>query len=469
MLTQVVARPLCTLGVVGQTPARTSRAGSLLRNGGHGHQLESSALDAQDRRELTERVGSLAERFGAAGHRFYLVGGLVRDLLLGHGIDADIDITTDALPNRIAELVAGWADAIWDQGRAFGTIGARRGDTTVEITTHRAESYDQDSRKPHVRFSDDITIDLSRRDFTVNAMAIELPGWTLLDPFDGRTDLASGVLRTPSEPVGLFSDDPLRMLRAARFCARLDLEPTPDLVAAVRSTRPRLNIVSKERIAGELTKLLELPRPSAGVAFLEHTGLLGDLLPPWSAAPDGAHSAARLEVPTAALDAVDAEVGLRWAVLLGPVCSTADRAAACLAALRIRKHTISRVTAILGTVAALEAALEDAGPTVPPTSARRLVARHADAITAGASALTAWGRPLSPASVAVLREIEATEGEALRKLPVDGHRVMTLLDCSGPMVGEALSWLTEQQIERGPLDEATACELLTDWVSRRDC
>ena len=445
-----------------------SRAGSRGGSGGNGHQLAPSALDAKNRQDLTERVGTLADRFVAAGHRFFLVGGLVRDLLLGHGIDADIDITTDAQPDRIVELTAGWADVIWDQGRAFGTIGARRGDTTVEITTHRAESYDRGSRKPHVRFSDDITIDLSRRDFTVNAMAIELPGWTLLDPFGGRRDLTRGVLRAPSEPVGLFSDDPLRMLRAARFCARLDLEPTPDLVAAVRSTRPRLNIVSKERIAAELTKLLELPRPSAGMAFLERTGLLGDLLAPWSATPDGAGSVAQIEVPIAALDAVDAEIELRWAVLLGPVCSTPDHAADCLAALRIGKQTIRRVTAILRTVAALEAALHSAGRAIPRPSARRLVTRHAEEIKAAASALTAWGRPLSPATVAVLREIETTEGEALRKLPVDGHRVMTLLDCSGPMVGEALSWLAEQQIERGPLDEATACELLTDWASRRE-
>ena len=463
--TQFVTQPLCTLGGVGQTPARTSGAGSLLGSAEHAHPPQTSGLDAEVRRDLIERVGPLAERFVAAGHRFFLVGGLVRDLLLGHGIDNDIDITTDALPNRIAELTAQWAHVIWDQGKAFGTIGARRGDTTVEITTHRAESYDRDSRKPHVRFCDDIVIDLSRRDFTVNAMAIELPGWSLLDPFGGRMDLASGVLRTPSEPVGLFSDDPLRMLRAARFSARLDLEPTPDLIAAVHSTRPRLDIVSTERIAAELTKLLELPRPAAGVAFLDHTGLLGDLLPPWNAETDNACSAARLEVPTAALDAVEAEVGLRWAVLLGPVCPTADRAAACLAALRIPKHTVTRVAAILRAVAALE----DAGGAIPTPSARRLVVGHADTIEAAASALAAWGRPLRSAAVAALREIETTEGAALRTLPVDGNRVMALLDCSGPMVGEALSWLTEQQIRRGPLDEATACGLLTDWVSRRDC
>ena len=155
------------------------------------------------------------------------------------------------------------------------------------------------------------------------------------------------------------------MLRAARFSAKLDLEPTPELVAAVRSTRPRLNIVSKERIAAELTKLLKLPRPSAGFAFLEHTGLLSDLLAPWSAELDGAGSAARMEVLTAALDTADADLGVRWAVLLGPVCPTPDHAAVGLATLRIDKHTISRVTAILRTVAALDAALEDAGPRIP--------------------------------------------------------------------------------------------------------
>ena len=183
-----------------------------------------------------------------------------------------------------------------------------------------------------MRFSDDIETDLSRRDFTVNAMAVELPGWALLDPFDGATDLANGVLRTPSAPEGLFADDPLRMLRAARFSAQLSLVATPELVAAVRSSRPRLAIVSRERIEAELTKLLGLPRPSAGVRFLDETGLLGGLLPPWQQA-DAAVPADALDSPSDP-DMGDPDAGSpgelvarRWAVLLGLVCDPRRRSA----------------------------------------------------------------------------------------------------------------------------------------------
>lgn len=425
-------------------------------------------LSDDDRRALLERIEPLAAAFAGAGHRFFLVGGLVRDALLGHGLTGDIDITTDATPDQIAVLAAGWADAVWDQGKRFGTIGARRGGTTVEITTHRAESYDRGSRKPHVRFSDDVATDLSRRDFTVNAMAIELPGWVLLDPFDGVSDLADGVLRTPSPPEGLFADDPLRMLRAARFSAQLSLVATPELVAAVHSSRARLAIVSRERIEAELTKLLELPQPSAGVRFLDHTGLLGDLLPPWQHA-DAA-------VPAAALDDV-AHLGdlvaLRWAILLGPVC---DEAAAtrCLSALRCDNATRKKVAAILGAARALEAAATTAGATVGTDHAagrqlaRRLVADHEPELDAAAASSAAWGRAVHEPFASWLAEVRADEGIGLRRLPIDGRRVMELLGASGPAVGEALEWLRTQQIEHGPLDAERACGLLTGWNQGRE-
>src|SRR5690606_29657682 len=169
---------------------------------------------------ILDDVRPLAERFEAAGHAVYLVGGIVRDLVLGratHG--ADLDLTTDARPGETRAVLQGWADAVWDQGAAFGTIGARKGGTVFEITTHRAEAYREDSRKPHVVYSDDVTDDLSRRDFTVNAMALRVPDLELIDPYGGVDDLAAGVLRTPLAPEVSFSDDPLRMLRAARFIA----------------------------------------------------------------------------------------------------------------------------------------------------------------------------------------------------------------------------------------------------------
>ena len=235
---------------------------------------------------VLDELAPIAARFREAGHRLYIVGGSVRDLMIGRVDPAspefDIDLTTDARPEAIKACVNGWADAVWNQGEKFGTVGARSGQRTYEITTFRAESYTDDSRKPHVVFADDVETDLSRRDFTVNAMALEVTGDgtpTLVDPFDGARDLMSGVLRTPLGPEVSFSDDPLRMLRAARFLAGLGLEPTDELVAAVRAMAPRLEIVSAERIRDEFDKLITLDHPTAGLWFLVETGLADQFLP----------------------------------------------------------------------------------------------------------------------------------------------------------------------------------------------
>ena len=232
----------------------------------------------------------LAARFREAGHRLYLVGGTVRDLFVGSGRDDfDLDLTTDARPPEIKRCLEGWADAIWTQGEKFGTIGAQVRDEATgreriyEITTFRAEAYTDESRKPHVVFADEIDADLSRRDFTVNAMALELTGDDgtpeLIDPFDGAVDLATRVLRTPIGPEISFSDDPLRMLRAARFIAGYQLSPTTELVEAVREMAPRLEIVSAERVRDELDKLIVVDHPAAGLWFLVDTGLADQFLP----------------------------------------------------------------------------------------------------------------------------------------------------------------------------------------------
>jgi poly(A) polymerase len=225
----------------------------------------------------------LAERFGAAGHRLYLVGGSVRDLLVDTGrFDFDLDLTTDARPGDVKRMLEGWADALWNQGEKFGTIGAKRGGRPFEITTFRAESYSDDSRKPHVVYADDIETDLGRRDFTINAMALEVTGGvtpTLVDPFGGAVDLMRKVLRTPLGPEVSFNDDPLRMLRAARFIAAHDLQPTDELVAAVTTMATRLEIVSAERLRDELDKLLTLDHPAAGLFFIHDTGLADQFLP----------------------------------------------------------------------------------------------------------------------------------------------------------------------------------------------
>ena len=239
---------------------------------------------------VLRELAPLAARFREAGHRLYLVGGTVRDLFVASGRDDfDLDLTTDARPPEIKRCLEGWADAIWTQGEKFGTIGAQVHDDATgfkriyEITTFRAEAYTDDSRKPHVVFADEIEADLSRRDFTVNAMALELTGDggtpELVDPFDGAIDLVTRVLRTPLGPDISFSDDPLRMLRAARFIARYQLEPTEQLVAAVKEMAPRLEIVSAERIRDELDKLMVVDHPSVGLWFLIDTGLADQFLP----------------------------------------------------------------------------------------------------------------------------------------------------------------------------------------------
>ena len=254
-------------------------------------------LPSLARRMIPDRIAPvlaelapLAGRFRAAGHRLYLVGGAVRDLLVdAGGAEFDLDLTTDARPPAIKQLLNGWADALWTQGERFGTIGAKHEGPdgvvrTVEVTTFRAEAYADDSRKPHVTFADDIETDLGRRDFTINAMALELVdddggAPMLIDPYGGAADLATATLRTPLAPALSFTDDPLRMLRAARFVTRYGLTPVPELVAAVVELGERLAIVSAERIRDELDKLIVLDRPAAGLWFLVDTGLAEHFLP----------------------------------------------------------------------------------------------------------------------------------------------------------------------------------------------
>jgi len=233
-------------------------------------------------RPILDELSPLTERFAAAGHRLYLVGGTVRDLLIAHDRDDyDFDATTSARPPQIKACLEGWADAIWTQGERFGTIGAKKNGRTYEITTHRAEAYNDDSRKPHVEFADELDVDLSRRDFTINAMALELTAPTplLVDPFGGAADLVARTLRTPLSPEVSFSDDPLRMLRAARFIARYRLQPVAELTAAVTAMHARLSIVSAERVRDELDKLITVDHPSAGLWFVIETGLADDFLP----------------------------------------------------------------------------------------------------------------------------------------------------------------------------------------------
>jgi poly(A) polymerase len=229
-----------------------------------------------------DRIGPIVDELGAlfdgAGHELALVGGPVRDAMLGRRHN-DLDLTTSARPDEIERLLDGWADATWDIGRAFGTIGSRKGDFQVEITTYRSEEYDPTSRKPAVDFGDNLEGDLRRRDFTVNAMAVRVPSREFVDPYGGVVDLAHGLLRTPGRPEDSFSDDPLRMMRAARFTAQLGFEVDPAVVQAMTAMAGRIEIISAERVREELVKLVLAAYPRLGLTLLVETGLAALVLP----------------------------------------------------------------------------------------------------------------------------------------------------------------------------------------------
>jgi len=228
-------------------------------------------------RSLIERAplaSSLAQAFKAKGFTLALVGGPVRDAILGR-LGNDLDFTTNALPQESKKILQAWAENVWETGIAFGTVAGKRGDTTVEVTTYRSEQYDADSRKPEVEYGKDILGDLARRDFTVNSMALELTGQApeFIDPFNGLADLAKKVLRTPGKPSDSFNDDPLRMMRAARFASQLDFEIDDDVISSMKELSSRIAIVSAERVRDELTKILMSPNPRTGITILVDTGL----------------------------------------------------------------------------------------------------------------------------------------------------------------------------------------------------
>ncbi|MBC7633011.1 CCA tRNA nucleotidyltransferase [Aeromicrobium sp.] len=223
-------------------------------------------------------LADLGEIFEAAGYELAIVGGPVRDAILGRPGN-DWDFATSALPEQVEQIVGTWADAMWDVGREFGTIGLRKGGHDLEITTYRVDAYDATSRKPEVRFGDTLDGDLSRRDFTINAMAIRMPSRDFVDLFGGLDDLADYLLRTPVTPEQSFSDDPLRMMRAARFVSQLSFLAAPEIVAAMTGMSGRLEIVSAERVRDELSKLLLGKHPVEGLRLLVDTGLADHMLP----------------------------------------------------------------------------------------------------------------------------------------------------------------------------------------------
>ena len=406
--------------------------------------------------DLCAAVSPVADRFLANRFQLYLVGGVVRDRLLGVDRTPDLDLTTDAPPERIRELVDGVADTVWLQGERFGTVGIRLGDLTMEITTHRSEAYMGDSRKPVVRFSTDLYEDLARRDFTVNAMAVEVAERSLHDPHDGRGDLGRGILRTPLSPEESFSDDPLRMLRAARFVARYGLVPAEGLVGAARSLVGRMAIVSAERIRDEFFRLLEVEDPSPGVHLLAEIGLLDGLLPEVAALDVGERNRALEVVATATDDPV-----LRLAVLAQSVGGMASR----LVDLRLSGTDVRRIAVLVdGADQIVEGSTDGSWS---DEEVRRLAVAVGPSLDPVLDFVDLVGVETGDLVAVVERLGSVGEFDDLGPA-LDGDAVMVLLDLSaGPEVGEALSWLVDLRLREGRVAPDEAAARLVDWWSNR--
>lgn len=451
-------------------------------------------------RRLIDEARPLGERFEAEGHHLYLVGGVVRDALLGRDLsdDRELDMTTDARPDEIRRILETMSKAVWDQGERFGTIGARIAGREVEITTHRAEVYVEDSRKPEVRFGDDIVEDLARRDFTVNAMALAVPEPQLIDPYDGAVDLAAGRLRTPLEPDVAFSEDPLRMLRAARFIAGYHLRADEELVESVERMASRLEIVSAERIRDEIDKLLMTDDPTPGLEFLVDTGLAEHFMPELTALrleQDPLHHHKDVMAHTFAVVAnTSRDRWLRLAALFHDVGKPATReigpngvsfhhhevvgarmtrkrmrdlrysnedveAVSTLVFLHLRFHTYQ-----MGwTDSAVRRYVRDAGPLLD----RLNELTRCDCTTRNRRKAEELSRRMDHLEARIAELAEQEELAALRP-DLDGNAVMERLGLPpGPVVGEAMRFLMELRLDEGELGGDEAMRRLDAWWQDR--
>jgi poly(A) polymerase len=460
----------------------------------------------------------LGRAFAAAGHELALVGGPVRDAFLGRS-SADLDFTTSASPDQTERLLAAWGDAHWDIGRAFGTIGARRfatstsPDLVAEVTTYRSDAYDPTSRKPVVAFGDTLTGDLSRRDFTVNAMAVRLPGLEFVDPFDGLADLAAGLLRTPIAPERSFDDDPLRMMRGARFVAQLGFRLDPAASAATRQMAERVTIVSAERVRDELVKLLMSRDPRAGLEVLVDTGLADQVLPELPAlrleidehhrhkdvyqhtlqvldraialetGPDGPVPGPDLVLRLAAImhDIGKPKtrrfepaggVSFHHHELVGAKLTTRR-----LTALHLDKQVVQDVARLVElhlrfhgygdgawTDAAVRRYVSDAGPLLERL--HRLT--RADCTTRNQRKAFRLASAYDDLEERIARLREQEELDSIRP-DLDGRAIMAILDVpAGPVVGAAYRFLLDLRMDRGPLGPDAAREALLAWWAARD-
>lgn len=463
------------------------------------HLFDSSTLDPV--------VIELGHRFVDAGFELSLVGGPVRDLFLGR-TSPDLDFTTNASPDQTLSVIRPWSDAFWEIGRDFGTIGMRKGRFIIEVTTYRADAYDPQSRNPVVAFGDRLEDDLYRRDFTMNAMALRLPALELVDPFGGARDLHAGVVRTPGAPESSFSDDPLRMLRAARFASQLKVEVAGEVAAAMTEMAGRISIISAERVRDELIKLIRGAAPRAGIDLLVETGLADVVLPEVSALRlevDEHHrhkdvyqhslmvleQAAELETgprgPVPGPDFV-----LRFAALMHDVGKPGTRrferngavsfrhhdvvgaklTAQRMKALRFDNDSIKAVARLVElhmrfygygeagwTDSAVRRYVNDAGTLLPRL--HRLTRSDVTTRNRRKADRLAFAYDDLEERIAVLADQE--ELESIRP-DLDGDRIMELLDIKpGPVVGRAYRFLLNERMEDGPLSDAEAERRLRLW------
>jgi poly(A) polymerase len=457
----------------------------------------------------------LGELFAAAGHELALVGGPVRDAFLGR-VSPDLDFTTDARPDEILEVGARWADAHWDIGRDFGTIGLRKGSHVIEITTYRADTYDRTSRKPEVMFGDTLEGDLVRRDFAVNAMAIRLPSLEFVDVHGGLVDLAARVLRTPAPPEESFADDPLRMLRAARFAAQLGFNVAPEVHAAMTERAATLEIISAERIRDEFSKLLCAPTPRAGLTLLVDTGLIEHFLPELPALRLEVdehhrhkdvyeHSLTVLEQAIALEGPADGpeesvptpDLVLRLAALLHDIGKPATRrfepgggvsfhhhelvgarmASKRLKALRYDKAVVKAVARLVElhlrfhgygegqwTDSAVRRYVTDAGPLLQRL--HRLT--RSDSTTRNVRKAQRLSRAYDDL-VARIERIAAEEELAAVRPELNGNEIAEFLGIKpGPVLGEAYKYLVSVRLDDGPIGKEAARKKLAAWWAGRE-
>ncbi len=456
--------------------------------------------------ELLSRIAPLADdlgrRFSSHGHELALVGGPVRDALLGRPVN-DLDFTTDAHPERILEIIEGWADAIWTIGIEFGTVGLRKGDLQLEITTYRSESYDPKSRKPEVAYGTSLEDDLARRDFAVNAMAARLPGHEFVDPYGGFDDLRAKLIRTPGRPEDSFDDDPLRMLRAARFASQLGFEVHPSVVAAMTDMAGRIDIVSAERVRDELSKLLMGGLPRAGLALLVETGLAEHVLPELPKLrleidehhrhkDVYEHSLIVLE-QAIAQEEDGPDLILRLAALLHDIGKPKTRSfveggrvtfhhhevvgasmsKVRLMALRYPKDVVADVSRLVE----LHLRFHGYGTGEWTDSAVRRYVRDADHLLTRLHKLTradctTRNKRKAAALARTYDELERRiarlgEEEELAKIrpELDGNEIQEILGISpGPAVGKAYRFLLDLRLDRGPMSKEAATEALREWA-----